>query len=103
MVIYGNDGLSLNTTSRDFYGQFYAVLWICNRVVCVGSAYGSDFFGGRIRILGSYMNFSSNFNFLIFDINFTFVFPSCKCVRLHITMRNNFYKGICKIKDFIFF
>jgi hypothetical protein len=82
---------------------FCIVLWIRN-----------DFFFIRISGLDptfqiaqdpgfvSYMNFSN-----IFNINFTFVFPSCSCksVRLHITMRYKLFRGFLKKgkNKFLFF
>jgi hypothetical protein len=39
----------------------------------------------------------------ILDINFTFVFPSCKCVRLLIMTRCKLFRGIClDKKEFLF-
>ncbi len=67
-----------------------AVLWIRN-----------DFFRIRILLLvgfGSYRVFFSN----ILNINFTFVLPSCKCVKLHIMMIYKFFRGIFYEKKFIF-
>jgi hypothetical protein len=55
------------------------------------------FFGSRSYFsAGSYMNFSN-----ILNISFTFVFQSCKCVRLHIMTRNKYFREILYYFKFI--
>jgi hypothetical protein len=63
-----------------------SVLWIRN-----------DFF--RIRIL-LFSWFRILQEFFLGNINFTFVFPSCKCDRLHI-MTRNILGNFCDKKEFI--
>ncbi len=77
------------------------MLWIRN-----------DFFGS-VSVSGSYFSvgFRSDpvsvligiFNNIL-NINFTFVFPSGKCVRLHIMTRYKIYRDFCfDQKEFMFF
>ncbi len=73
---------------------FYAVLQIRNSFFRIRIWIGaeSDFSDNFGSCSGSCFGFYNNF-LLLFNINFTFVSSSCKCVRLHITTRSKLFRG----------
>ncbi len=46
-----------------------------------------------------FFGFYVNFFLIFFNINFTFVFPFCNCVRLHITTRLKLLKALSSEMD----
>jgi hypothetical protein len=71
------------------YQQFVAMLLIWNDFFGSGSYLSVDLGSGSGSCFRSCKKISN-----ILDINFTFVFLPCKCVRLLIVTRYKFFRGI---------
>jgi hypothetical protein len=76
------DNNSVLCTRNDFFGS--------GSVSGSGSSFSDGFGSGSGSCLRFFMSFFSN----ILDINFIFVFPSRKCVNLHIMTRYKLFKDV---------
>ncbi len=65
----------------------------------IGSDFSESFVSYSGSCYGSYMIFSN----ICLNINFTFVFQSCLCVRLHITTRYKLFRGFFSEKRNLYF